>query len=261
MKRNELYKVIEKCVSDLLMTFNKKNYIVYKGNLVFNGTEVYETSNTVGYVKFELEPDCDIESELSARDLSTLAQKVVEENYKEYIYQIKIKKMEETDYISKIVLKLNFSSINDYINDLCKQVFYDLYFIDYEHFLNDFGELPFKYLMEEASKVYTSYKYNNREAMLKIVIENDALSSLYREIEEHLINHHIIKCLNKKEGLYHLNEHGANTYIKLFQKNGRKNIVFKAQQEFNSEEAIDKVWVEPDNSMRYTFNFVKEEDK
>ena len=166
--------------------------------------------------------------------------------------------MEESDYVDKIILKLNFSSINDYIDDLCEQVFYKLEFIDYEHFLNNFNELPFKYLMEEANKVYTCYKYNDREVTLKITIENDNLASLFREIEDHLNNHHVIKCCNRKEGLYCFKTHGTTTYIKLFQKNGRKNIVFKAQQEYDSERTIDRVLNESNNSMNYTFKFLQE---
>lgn len=255
MKRKDLCNTIQQCVKDILDIFGKKNFIVCKDKMIFSLTEVYRTSNIIGDITFELESDEEIETELAERDLDNLARKIIDEKYKNYIYSLKFKKIQETDYISKIILRLNFEDINEYIDELCDKVYNRLGFENYEALIKSFTNTPLKYLMEEATRVYRVYKYNNLDADFTIRIENESLFSFFKEIKEFLDEEPTVKLVDKKTGTYEFERGGHNVFIRLYQKFGNKFISFKARDKYNTEAAVDRLLAEDGQAAAYTFKF------
>lgn len=259
MRRDELFSIIQNCVLEILKNFSQRNFIQYKEDIIFSCTEIYRTSNIVGDITFQLEPNCDIESELSEKDLNALAQHIINNKYREYIYTLKFKKVKETEYIDKIVLKINFKNINEYISDLCNNVFLKLGYKDYKTFLDSFRELSFKYLIDEVPKVYRTYKINGPKTSFHLRIENQSLVSIYKEILEHFMHDSSIICLDSARNIFEYNWGSGTTFITFYKSHGTYNIRFETHNQYKTEGEIDKILSEESTVGDKTFKFVIQE--
>ena len=184
MNRISIKEKVIQNIFNILKELKKQDLVIFKDLQKYKVTEIYQTTDVVGILAFEIEGIADLQAKEDIKSLNSKAMSIVKDKYSKLIYFIAFLSESENSTIYKIRVCLNYSEIDDYITDLENICFKSTGFKDVNTFLCIFDGYGLDKIIQHEVPSLQSYKYSEDAVQLKFGFKNSTFENKMKKLRQ-----------------------------------------------------------------------------